>query len=52
MADQDLTELVKKIEFDTESEVWDENPGNINEGFVPVPRSNAPRNTRESEDDL
>ena len=52
MADKDLTDLVKNMDFDTEPSGWAEEP---NETFVEeisnvVPRRNAPRNIRNNED--
>ena len=52
MADKDLTDLVKNMDFDTEPSGWLEEP---NENFVEeisnvVPRRNAPRNIKNNED--
>ena len=48
MADQDLTDLVQKMEFGVETSVWEEDnkTTNTNNPDLPAPRRNAPRNLR------
>ena len=57
MADQDLTDLVKKMEFGVEASAWDDDLKNVEEDFVKdenatAPRRNARRNIKKDNDQM
>ena len=53
MTDEDLTDLVKNLDFDTAPEFWNQETDNeeVDEGTNLGPRRNAPRNAKHNTDE-